>query len=98
MLGDAPAHYVYADYRDVAGLKLPHKVTVQKLGQSYSEVQYSSASVNDDAADATFDQRTKRAVEQYGTFVELWKRADPDLQPRVTEARARLERLRRGLQ
>lgn len=54
MLGDAPAHYVYADYRDVAGLKLPHKVTVQKLGQSYSEVQYSSASVNDDAADATF--------------------------------------------
>jgi len=54
MLGDSPAHYVYADYRDVGGLKLPHKITVHKLGQPYSEVQYASASVNDSAADATF--------------------------------------------
>jgi glyoxylase-like metal-dependent hydrolase (beta-lactamase superfamily II) len=54
MLGDAPAQYFYADYRDVGGLKLPHRVTIQKLGQPYSEVQYSSASVNDAAADATF--------------------------------------------
>ena len=41
---------------------------------------------------------TKRATEQYATFVELWKRADPDLQPKVTEVRTRLDRLRRGLQ
>jgi tetratricopeptide (TPR) repeat protein len=40
---------------------------------------------------------TKRAAQQYSAFVELWKRADPDLQPKVTEVRARLERLRRTL-
>ena len=40
---------------------------------------------------------TKRAVEQYAAFVELWKSADPDLQPKVAEVRTRLERLRRTL-
>jgi glyoxylase-like metal-dependent hydrolase (beta-lactamase superfamily II) len=54
MLGDAPSQYVFADYRDVNGLKLPHKITIRKLGQPYSDVQYSSASVNDAAAGATF--------------------------------------------
>jgi tetratricopeptide (TPR) repeat protein/tRNA A-37 threonylcarbamoyl transferase component Bud32 len=39
---------------------------------------------------------TTRATEYYGRFVELWKNADPELQPRVTEARARLEQLSRG--
>jgi glyoxylase-like metal-dependent hydrolase (beta-lactamase superfamily II) len=54
MLGDSPAQYLFADYRDVGGLKLPHKITIRKLGQPYSEVQYASASVNDAEADATF--------------------------------------------
>jgi tRNA A-37 threonylcarbamoyl transferase component Bud32/tetratricopeptide (TPR) repeat protein len=40
---------------------------------------------------------TKRAVASYAAFVELWKHADPDLQPRVAEVRTRLERLRRTL-
>jgi tetratricopeptide (TPR) repeat protein len=40
---------------------------------------------------------TKRAVEHYAAFVELWKHADPDLQPKVAEVRARLDRLRRTL-
>jgi eukaryotic-like serine/threonine-protein kinase len=39
----------------------------------------------------------KRAAEQYAAFVELWKRADPDLQPKVAEVRTRLERVRRTL-
>ncbi len=39
----------------------------------------------------------KRAAEQYAAFVELWKHADPELQPRVAEARARLEHVRRLL-
>jgi serine/threonine-protein kinase len=34
-----------------------------------------------------------RAAERYGQFVELWKGADPELQPRVTEARHRLAAL-----
>jgi len=41
---------------------------------------------------------TKRAAQHYAAFVELWKNADADLQPKVAEARARLERVRRGTQ
>jgi len=36
---------------------------------------------------------TERAAELYRDFVELWKNADPELQPRVAEARARLAKL-----
>ncbi|HEV8499078.1 MAG TPA: hypothetical protein VGQ56_19505 [Gemmatimonadaceae bacterium] len=41
-------------------------------------------------------------MEQYRAFVEQWKNADPELQPRVAEARRRLqaltpvERVKRG--
>ena len=34
------------------------------------------------------------AVPKYEEFVELWKKADPERQSRVRDARARLERLR----
>jgi hypothetical protein len=33
----------------------------------------------------------QRAAEHYGRFVTLWKDADPSLQPRVAEARRRLQ-------
>ncbi|MGE5728321.1 MAG: protein kinase domain-containing protein, partial [Gemmatimonas sp.] len=39
---------------------------------------------------------TKHATEYYGRFVDLWKNADPDLQPRVEEARKRMERMNRA--
>jgi glyoxylase-like metal-dependent hydrolase (beta-lactamase superfamily II) len=54
MLGDAPSQYVFADYRDVSGLKLPHKITIRKQGRPYSEVQFASASVNAPDADQAF--------------------------------------------
>ena len=38
----------------------------------------------------------KRATEYYGRFVDLWSKADPDLQPRVADARARIEALNRS--
>ena len=38
-----------------------------------------------------------KAMSHYTEFVELWERADPDLQPKVAEVRVRLERLRRTL-
>jgi glyoxylase-like metal-dependent hydrolase (beta-lactamase superfamily II) len=41
-------------YRDVAGVKLPHKITIVKGGKPYSEVQFASASVNDPAALTVF--------------------------------------------
>jgi tetratricopeptide (TPR) repeat protein len=38
---------------------------------------------------------TRHATEYYGRFVELWQHADAELQPKVTEARNRMERLTR---
>ena len=40
----------------------------------------------------------KAATEYYGWFVDLWAKADPDLQPRVTEARNRIERINKPRQ
>ena len=37
--------------------------------------------------------KTEKAAEQYRAFIELWKNADPELQPRVADARQRLARL-----
>jgi hypothetical protein len=36
---------------------------------------------------------TTKAVTQYRAFVEQWKNAEPELQPRVAEVRKRLEAL-----
>jgi hypothetical protein len=36
----------------------------------------------------------QRAATNYVAFVELWKNADPELQPQVAEARKRLARLK----
>ncbi|MEA3246314.1 MAG: protein kinase [Gemmatimonadota bacterium] len=36
---------------------------------------------------------TAKAAEHYRAFIELWKNADPELQPRVQAARARLAKL-----
>jgi tetratricopeptide (TPR) repeat protein len=40
-------------------------------------------------------QRDK-ALEQYRLFIDLWKDADPALQPKVTDARQRVAALTRG--
>lgn len=40
----------------------------------------------------------EKAIEYYGRFVELWRDADPELQPRVREARERMERVRAAVQ
>jgi uncharacterized protein (UPF0297 family) len=37
--------------------------------------------------------KTEKAAENYSAFVELWKNADPELQPRVAAARAKLRRM-----
>jgi len=38
----------------------------------------------------------KHATEYYGRFVDLWKNADSDLQPRAAEARKRIDHLNRS--
>jgi tetratricopeptide (TPR) repeat protein len=44
-----------------------------------------------------YEQRgdRRRAADSYNRFVELWKNADPELQPSVREVRARLAQLAR---
>ena len=46
--------------------------------------------LNERAGDAA------HAAEYYGRFVDLWAHADPELQPRVAEARARIAQLDRA--
>jgi tetratricopeptide (TPR) repeat protein len=36
---------------------------------------------------------TEKAIENYRAFIDLWKNADPELQPRLNDARQRLARL-----
>jgi tetratricopeptide (TPR) repeat protein len=38
---------------------------------------------------------TAKAIENYSKFIDLWKDADPELQPSVKQARARLEELKK---
>jgi tetratricopeptide (TPR) repeat protein len=40
----------------------------------------------------------RAATEYYGRFVDLWANADPELQPRVAEARRRIDRINRPKQ
>jgi tetratricopeptide (TPR) repeat protein len=37
----------------------------------------------------------KRALEYYGRFVDMWKKADAELQPRVADVRRRIAELTR---
>lgn len=53
--GDVPAQYLFDDYKTVDGVQLPHKITIRKNGKDYSSVQYTSAAVNDPAAEKTFE-------------------------------------------
>jgi hypothetical protein len=48
--------------------------------------------LNESAGDA------KSATEYYGRVVDLWQNADPELQPRVAEARRRIDQLNRSAQ
>ena len=39
------------------------------------------------------DGESQRAITNYMKFVDLWKTADPELQPKVAEVRAKIARL-----
>ena len=54
ILGDVPAQYLFDDYRAVDGIMLPHHVTIRKGGRDYSDVRYSSLTINDPQAQAVF--------------------------------------------
>jgi glyoxylase-like metal-dependent hydrolase (beta-lactamase superfamily II) len=54
MLGDVDAQYSLSDYKSVGGVMLPHRITVRKGGQDYSDVQFASISIDDPAAASVF--------------------------------------------
>lgn len=54
MLGDVPARYVLGDYRDVGGVRLPHRITITKAALPYADVTFASASINDARALSVF--------------------------------------------
>lgn len=51
MLGDVTSQYILGDYKAVDGIMLPHHVKIRKGGQDYSEIQFSSITLNDPAAE-----------------------------------------------
>ena len=55
MLGDVTARYLLEDYRDVAGVMLPHRIRIDKGGQHYADVQFARAAINDPEALKVFD-------------------------------------------
>jgi glyoxylase-like metal-dependent hydrolase (beta-lactamase superfamily II) len=55
ILGDVRATDRLEDYRDVSGVRLPHKITVRKGGAPYADVQFASASINDAEAMKVFE-------------------------------------------
>jgi hypothetical protein len=54
MLGDVPALYVLSDYRTVDGIALPHRITIRKGGKDYSDVQFTSMTINNPADEQIF--------------------------------------------
>ena len=54
MLGDVVAQYLLDDYKAVDGVTLPHRITIRKGGNPYSEVTFSSIAINDPAAEQVF--------------------------------------------
>ena len=73
-------------------------------GEAYLKLNHVTAQFNDGVYRAGILQRLGelyeakqipyKAVQRYEEFVELWKKADPELQPRVRDVRGRLARLR----
>jgi glyoxylase-like metal-dependent hydrolase (beta-lactamase superfamily II) len=82
MMGDVPAQYILSDYKTVDGVMLPHHITVRKGGTLYSEVQFTSAAINDPAAEHVFaipdaaSKEAERAAAGEYTPLELQKVAE----------------------
>lgn len=76
MLGDLRARYQLDDYRSVDGVMLPFRIKITKGDQPYSEVQFTGAAVNDDAALAVLEVPSAAA-----TGVEQALAEGPDFSP-----------------
>jgi len=54
ILGDQPSQYLLSDYKTADGVTLPHHITIRKGGKDYSDVQFTSMTINDPAAEKIF--------------------------------------------
>jgi hypothetical protein len=75
---------IYAEYRKTPIGSRPRPGPDPVMGAPRTEA---LAKMFDAKGDVT------NAVHHYREFVEFWKNADPELQPRVTAARERLQQL-----
>jgi tetratricopeptide (TPR) repeat protein len=95
---------IIAIWRFLIQDRLQHADSTIAAGESYLAVTAPPRLVQDANFLAGFRQRlgelyeakgnTEKALEHYQAFVELWKNADPELQPRVRDVRGRIDRLR----
>ncbi len=76
------ARALYQRYVDTRGV-FNYRVDHQELAPTYKRLGELYEARND----------RKRAAQYYEKFVDLWKQADPELQPGVREVRSRLARL-----
>jgi tetratricopeptide (TPR) repeat protein/tRNA A-37 threonylcarbamoyl transferase component Bud32 len=87
-----------ADRSDSARVYLTEYAEMAGTGRIFIDRYYLAPALfrlgelNESAGDA------KSATEYYGRFVDLWQNADPELQPRVAEARRRIDQLNRSAQ
>lgn len=77
------AIYWYERYLSSSSVLLANNAHSRLLAQAYRRL----GELHEDAG------HTKEAIQRYGDFVELWKNADPALQPAVKAARERITRL-----
>ena len=73
----------YERYLSSSSVLLANSAHPRLLAQAYRRL----GELHEDAG------HTKEAIQRYGDFVELWKNADPALQPAVKAARERIARL-----
>jgi hypothetical protein len=83
-----------AGQRDSALAAYNQYFTVHGVGRIWTDQTYLADS--HERAGALYEAKgdVVNAVAHYQQFVDLWKNADPELQPRVTQVRARIARLK----
>jgi glyoxylase-like metal-dependent hydrolase (beta-lactamase superfamily II) len=72
MLGDTEATYILGDYQAVGDILLPHRVTVMKAGEAFSDVRYTELAINEldratifEIPEDLLDQASRAIEEEY---------------------------------
>ncbi len=93
-LPDLARAYDLAGNADSAIAVYERYLSTRQLARYWTDVDYLAGSLK--RLGELYEQRgeKQKALASYRRFVELWRDADPELQPLVSDARRRIERLR----